>query len=156
MQSDTPNFSFERADEIAESRYGLNCERTRIPSERDQNFLCRDNRGRKYVLKIANAADDAALLDGQNRAMDHVAKQIDFCPQVVPTQNGKTSITIAGQGDRPHMVRVISFIDGTPLANLSRRSDSILCDLGKRVAQLNIALQDFDHPSFRRKFDWKN
>ena len=154
MQSDTPNFSFEQADEIAESRYGLNCERTRIPSERDQNFLCRDNRGRKYVLKIANAADDAALLDGQNRAMDHVAKQIDFCPQVIPTQNGERSITVAGQGDRLHMVRVISFIDGTPLANLSRRADSILRDLGKRVAQLNIALQDFDHPSFRRKFDW--
>ena len=44
-----------------------------LPSERDQNFRIDAPDGRRFVLKIANAHEDVAMLDAENAAMEHVA-----------------------------------------------------------------------------------
>jgi len=62
-----PSFDAESAAAIAAEHFGLRAGARQLPSERDQNFLLTKNDGEKFVLKIANALEDPALLDAQNR-----------------------------------------------------------------------------------------
>ena len=59
---------------LARESFGVERRRlARCASERDQNFLLTSAAGDRYVLKIANATEDRAMLEAQNAAMAHVA-----------------------------------------------------------------------------------
>jgi Ser/Thr protein kinase RdoA (MazF antagonist) len=53
-----------------------------------------------------------------------------------------------------HFVRLVTFIPGTPLAKVVSQSNELLRDVGRRLAQLDQALVDFDHPAVHRNFHW--
>ncbi|MEO1203660.1 MAG: hypothetical protein AAFX10_13185, partial [Pseudomonadota bacterium] len=61
------------ASELLRTRYGVDGRLVPLPSERDLNFLVEVEYGRRYVLKFANAAEDAGVTDFQNRALMHLA-----------------------------------------------------------------------------------
>ena len=83
-----PHFSRKEAISFSRDRYGLEVVATPLPSERDQNCLLETESGARYVLKIANALEDRALLEAQNQAMLHLARHGVPCSQVVPTGLG--------------------------------------------------------------------
>ena len=62
----TPSFDAESAAAIGAEHFGIQGIARQLPSERDQNFLLTNTAGEKFVLKIANAREDQALLDAQN------------------------------------------------------------------------------------------
>ncbi len=64
-----PRLTAEDALRLVADLYGLYGEPEALPSERDQNFRITTEDGAEYVLKIANASEDLAALDLQNRAM---------------------------------------------------------------------------------------
>src|SRR5512139_2608010 len=84
-----PRLDVAAAETLARELYGLAGIASPLPSERDQNFLMTVSGGRRFVLKIANATEDYALLDAQNGAMAHVASRAPICPAVVPTRTGE-------------------------------------------------------------------
>jgi len=53
--------------------FGVDGRAHELPSERDQNFCIDARGGARYVLKIANAREDEAMLAAQNAAMAHAA-----------------------------------------------------------------------------------
>jgi Ser/Thr protein kinase RdoA (MazF antagonist) len=173
-----PRLSAADAVRLARNLYGLDAAATPLPSERDQNFLLRatgdsgtgglgtHDRGQntvRYVLKIANATEDRAMLEAQNAAMAHVADpptrlrrfggtgRVALCPHALPTRSGDLIGVVPGGG---HFVRLVTYVEGVPLAEVRERPPALFESLGRAVGRLDRGLEDFDHPAIHRDFHW--
>jgi Ser/Thr protein kinase RdoA (MazF antagonist) len=136
---------------LARELYGVHATASLLPSERDQNFLITTAAGDRYVLKVANGAENRAMLEAQNAAMAHAGGRVTFCPRVVTTTGGDA---IAFTPDGGHFVRLVTWLAGTPLAAVSERTPALLESVGTAIGRLDSALADFDHPAIHRDFHW--
>jgi len=164
-----PRLSVADAVRLARELYGLEAVAAPLPSERDQNFLLVSTAGTggleraRYVLKIANATEDRGMLEAQNAAMAHVADpptrlrrfggtgRMAICPLALPTISGETIAVVPGSA---HFVRLVTYLAGIPLAEVSVRPPVLYESLGTVVGRLDAALADFDHPAIHRDFHW--
>jgi 4-aminobutyrate aminotransferase-like enzyme/Ser/Thr protein kinase RdoA (MazF antagonist) len=149
-----PAFSPAEAADVARHLYGLDAAAEPLPSERDQNFLLRTRAGDRYVLKIANGADDRPLLEAQNGALSYVERRASICPRVLPSIDGASLASVTTAGGASHYVRLFTWIDGEPLGDIPVRAGDLLEQFGERVAELDLALDGFDHPAIHRQFYW--
>jgi Ser/Thr protein kinase RdoA (MazF antagonist) len=115
-------------------------------SERDQYFRLTSDSGRRFVLKISNEAEQLQVIDFQNHALLHAAKKDATLPlpRVVPTLDGQLHCTVE-HGGKTHFVRVLSWLEGLVL-NHATTDAGLANRLGRLLAQLGLALKDFDHP----------
>jgi len=149
-----PQLTAAEAADVARRLYGVEAEARVLPSERDQNFGLRTADGSRFVLKIANASDDRALLDAQNAALAHVGRRASLCPHPVPALDGALLSEVTAASGSRHFVRMLTWIDGEPLGAVRERTVELLEQLGARVGELDAALADFDHPAIHREFYW--
>ena len=148
-----PRLSLEQATTLALNVYGLHAVAMQLPSERDQNFKLTTPAGERFVLKIANAAEDTAMLDAENEAMACVAHATNLCPTVLSSRNGQR-IEHIEIGGATHSVRLISWLDGVPMGRVKRHSDALLQDVGRALGQIDHVLAEFDHAAIHRDFHW--
>jgi 4-aminobutyrate aminotransferase-like enzyme/Ser/Thr protein kinase RdoA (MazF antagonist) len=148
-----PRLTVEAASEIARELYGLDAPASPLPSERDQNFLIATGAGR-FVLKIANATEDRALLEAQNAALAHLADRTTLCPRIVPTRAGDEIAVLPSRWGGRHFIRLVTWLDGVTMARVPRHSPALLEDLGRRIGEVDSALARFDHPAIHRDFYW--
>jgi 4-aminobutyrate aminotransferase-like enzyme/Ser/Thr protein kinase RdoA (MazF antagonist) len=141
------------ASAIAQLLYGVNGDASPLPSERDQNFLLQAG-AERFVLKIANSTDGLALLEAQNAALAHVAWRTTLCPRVVPGVDGAGITEMRSAAGARHFVRLLTWIDGAPLGSLPHHPPELLEDLGRKIGELDAALEGFDHPAIHRDFYW--
>ena len=97
---------------IARDRYGLTGALHHLGGERDRNVRIDTDRGR-FVLKVANRAEGAAVIGLQVAALEHLA-QVDPdlpVPRVVRSVDGGPVETVELDGT-PHAVRVVTYLDG--------------------------------------------
>src|SRR5204863_9809114 len=85
-----PAFAMDEALDCARALCGMKADGSPLPSERDLNVLLSSNADDRWVLKIANGADDRALLEAQNAAMEHVGRRTALCQRVIPALTGET------------------------------------------------------------------
>ena len=142
------------AADLARRLFGVDAEPTPLPSERDQNVLLQTAAGDRFVLKIANATDDRALLEAQNAAMAHVARTSTLCPRVIPTLTGEPMAHITTASGSRHFVRLVTWIAGQTLGSLPEHPPALLEALGSAIGDLDQALRGFDHPAIHREFHW--
>ena len=121
-----------------------------LTSERDQNFRLRDMRGAEYAFKIANAAEEEAVIDLQNGAMDHIAAAAPDLPipRVVRTRAGASWRRVNGL-----IVRVLTWLPGA-LMHQQARTPAMRASLGRLHARLAAALEGFDHSAADRTLLW--
>ena len=148
-----PALTVEEAAALARRLFGVEATASPLPSERDQNFLLLTSAEDRFVLKIANSTDDRALLDAQNAALAHVARSTTLCPRVIPTLDGDHIGELTTDWGR-HLVRLLTWLPGVPLASLPDHTPPLLESLGAAVAELDTALEHFDHPAAHREFHW--
>jgi 4-aminobutyrate aminotransferase-like enzyme/Ser/Thr protein kinase RdoA (MazF antagonist) len=148
-----PALSSADAVSCALTLFGVVGDVSALPSERDQNFLLETAAGDRFVLKIANSADGRALLEAQNAALLHVARRSTLCPRVIASIDGATIAEMGAPGGARHFVRLFSWLPGEPLAVVPQ-PPALLEDLGRKVAELDAALEGFDHPAIHREFYW--
>ena len=146
----TPKFNVEFAETIAEEHFGIRAAARPLPSERDQNFLLTEATGEKFVLKIANARETPEFIEAQNSVLKHLAKRVSFCQRLVPALSGEETVTV----EASHLVRVVHYLPGVPLADIKQQTPELLRDLGQKLGELERALADFDHPAVHRDFHW--
>jgi Ser/Thr protein kinase RdoA (MazF antagonist) len=139
-----PDFNVASAEAIAEELFGIRGRAQSLPSERDQNFLVTDSAGEKFVLKIANGLESRAFLEAENAVLKHVARRVSFC------QSPVSGVVTVGDA---YFARLVRYLPGVPLAQV-RQTPELLCDLGRKLGQLDQALSDFDHPAVHRDFHW--
>ncbi|MGB1250015.1 MAG: aminotransferase class III-fold pyridoxal phosphate-dependent enzyme [Candidatus Promineifilaceae bacterium] len=150
----TPQLSENDAVTLAQTLFALEASAKLLNSERDQNFRLQTNQDTHFVLKIANGAEDRAMLEAQNAAMVHLAARgVTVCPQVFPTVDGQL-IGTTTVGESTHFVRLVSYLEGDTMSNVGRHSAEFLHHLGQTVGQIDHALNDFDHPALHYNFHW--
>ena len=137
------------AQAIAEKCFGIQASARELPSERDRNFLLDAADGVKFVLKIANRSEQREVVEAQNAMLEHLAERVSFCPRVVPSLAGD-ALSIIDQ----HLVRVLSYLPGKPLATIESQPAELLFDVGRKLGQLSCALESFDHEGAHRTFHW--
>ncbi len=150
----TPKFTLEEARAFALDIYGIEATASALPSERDQNFLLTDRSGEKYVLKIANALEERALLEAQQQAMARVAERAAVCQRISPNRSGALLTEIRSSSGEGHFIWMVTWIPGVTLGGIVRQTPELMRDLGRRVAQVDGALEGFDHPAIHRDFHW--
>src|SRR5919201_7098880 len=103
-----PRVTVEAASGIVRELYGLVASASPLPSERDQNFLIAAG-DERFVLKVANATEDRAMLEAQNAAMAHLADRTTLCPRVVRTQSGEEIAVLPSRWTKigAHLVRLV-------------------------------------------------
>ncbi|MDO8834538.1 MAG: phosphotransferase, partial [Vicinamibacterales bacterium] len=151
-----PRFTHDDAARIARERYGIDGAASELPSERDQNFRVDARAGSRYVLKIANATEDPAVLDLQNRALVHLeatAPDVTL-PRLVVTATGEHATLEPDVTGRQHPVRLLTFVAGRTLATVRPHAPSLLHSLGSLLGRLDRALESFDHPEASRSLKW--
>src|SRR5262249_27978591 len=150
----SPNFNLEDATALARDLYGVYATASALPSERDQNFLLQDQSGEKFVLKIANAMEDRAILEAQQQAMERIAERTLSRQRVMPTLSGDFLIQVRSASGSKHLARMVTWLPGVPFGGVSRHSPELLRDLGRSVGQVDRALAVFDHSAIHRDFHW--
>jgi 4-aminobutyrate aminotransferase-like enzyme/Ser/Thr protein kinase RdoA (MazF antagonist) len=149
-----PALTAAEAADFARRLFGLDADASPLPSERDQNFLLLTGTGERFVLKIANSADDRPLLEAQNAALAHVARGSTLCPRVIPTTDGQEIATFETPHGVRHFIRLLTWLPGVPLGSRDEHPPELLRSLGAAVAELDCALGGFDHPAIHRDFYW--
>jgi 4-aminobutyrate aminotransferase-like enzyme/Ser/Thr protein kinase RdoA (MazF antagonist) len=149
-----PAFTLEQASHLAKELYGLDGEVEEFPSERDQNFSVHRESGEQFVLKIANATEERAMLEAQNQVLEHVSRYENLFPRLVPSLHGEKIEAVSTPGGGVHFVRLVTYLPGVPLGSVKRHSPQLLFELGQKLGWLDLALQDFDHPALHRDFYW--
>ena len=124
---------------LAAEQFGVHGVARQLPSERDQNFLITNSAGEKFVLKISNALEEPAFVEAQNAVLKHLANRVSFCQRLAGAR---------------HLLRMVHYIDGVPLAQVRPQRPELLRDLGRKLGKLDRALADFDHPAVHRDFHW--
>ncbi len=155
LEAKPPAFSASDAERVAEEIFGVVARARQLESERDQNFRLQAEGGRDLVLKIANPAEDPAVLDFQTRALQHLASCDPSLPvpRVVTTSTGESAGNVDGLDGRRHVVRLLTFLPGTTLGTLPHASRP-LRDLGATLARLGHALRGFFHPAAGHELLW--
>jgi Ser/Thr protein kinase RdoA (MazF antagonist) len=126
-----------------------------LPSERDRNFAVEIEGLDRFVLKIANAAEDPVFLDLQHRALERLAAAGVPCQGIVRSLTGSEVVDIGGP-DRPALARLLTWLPGRPLASIppADRPRGLLHDLGEVMGRTALALGGFDHAAAHRRFQW--
>jgi len=150
-----PAFTVEEARAIADRFYAITGTVTQLSSERDQNFLLTTDAGSRYVLKIANAAEDAATLAMEERALAHIHTQSDLpIAHLYPTKEGQRYTSTPGKDGQQHFVRLLTYLPGQPLATVTPHNTALLRQLGLYLGRLDRALATFTDAGATRIMQW--
>jgi Ser/Thr protein kinase RdoA (MazF antagonist) len=151
-----PQVEPERARQFLLEVYGINVidEGLRpLPSYDDQNFRVIAEDGKQLVLKISKTDENKDFLDLQVKAVSWLVDRGITAPVPIPSSDG-LFITELTSGGKTHFVRILEFIEGKMLKDVPHTT-SLLKSVGKYVAQMDKAWQDFSHPKmWRENFGW--
>ena len=141
-------------EQLLHSGYGLDGELERLLGERDRNYRLTCSDGERYIVKIVDSGETAAVSDFQIRALLHL--QANACsvpvPRIIALKSGAYAARL-DDDDGSHIVRVVSYLPGVPMSGF--KTDRPLAhELGAALARLDLALRDFDHSCDRRDFIW--
>ncbi|MEP6993108.1 MAG: aminotransferase class III-fold pyridoxal phosphate-dependent enzyme [Acidobacteriota bacterium] len=143
-----PRFRESDAERLARDLYGLAGSARPLPGERDQNFHLATERG-AFVLKISGEAEREPVLDLQNAALAWLAAKAPSLPvpRVLAASNGRAvTSTESPEGGR-RLVRVLSYLPGTILAEANPQTPPLLEAVGGFLGALDTALEGFAHPA---------
>jgi hydroxylysine kinase len=146
-----PYFTTKEASDIAARHYGISTKATLLVAERDQNFRLTDDRGRHYLLKVANSEEDPGVTEFQTLALTYIQqKDPDIpIPRIIKTSDNAVSCRVQnvnGNGNISHAVRLMTWMEGVAMKEV-RVSGSLRQSLGSQLARLDLALKDYRHDS---------
>lgn len=156
LQQQTPQFTIAQAEAWAATLYGLQVTAQARPSYLDQNFYVETDDGEAFLLKIANAAEDRAVLDMQQTALRYLAERHPDipCQRVCPTTSGEWMTVVAGTDGLEHLVWMVTYLPGKLFADVKPHAPGLLRDLGTQMGRIDAALADFSHPAMHRTLVW--
>lgn len=154
METEDRRLSPEDAEQLVRACWGIEGRAEALSSERDQNFRVETAAGRRVLLKIADPAEDRRVTNFQTELLLHLERaDPDLpAPRILRTLDGSAKIWI-GSGT-PLVARLLSFLDGTPLAAVTARSPRQRRRIGEQLGRLGTALAGFRHPADEHELIW--
>lgn len=155
LADNRPRFTPDEAAQLVRDLYGVDGQAHPLPSERDQNFHIETSSGDGTVLKLSSAAEERTILDFQNRVLNHLGARAGagVWPSACRTKDGATITTVLQMGTA-HLVRMLTYVPGKPLAEVKPHSPELLHSLGAFLGRMSQALADFAHPATQRDLKW--
>lgn len=155
FSSEPPAFSEGEAAAMARVQFGLSGRIRPLAAERDQNFRLDRDDGHAFVLKIANTAEDPAVIDFQTGALLHVAARDPGCPvpRLWPARDGAPWVRVLGPDGAAHVVWMQTLLPGVALSDLPV-TDARRRAAGAALARLGLALAGYHHPVARHHMLW--
>ena len=149
-------FSIEQIVFFAAEFYGKTVKAHQLVGELDLNFFLSDEKENHFVLKIAHAGENLLQLQLQNAMINWLANSSARIPlqRIIPSLHGKEIITLPGENGSPRYMRLLTWIDGKPIALFSPHSNSLLSDVGAYCGKLCKSLTGFDHAGAHRFMKW--
>ena len=132
--------------------FGLTGELTELGSQQDRNFVVSGQHGR-VLAKVSTWSSSRSEVDAQHVVMRAVATTGLATPLPLPTGTGSdvAEIDVNGQA---YLLRLLEFVDGTPLIDFGYFTDSLLAEVGRIVARVSRTLASVEHPGLARTFQW--
>ncbi|MCH7821081.1 MAG: phosphotransferase [Proteobacteria bacterium] len=149
-----PQFSAADVRSVLQEQYDLDGELRALVSERDQNFRVKNNDGRCYVFKIANAAEPEDVTDFQIQTLLHIenAGCPVATPRIIRTVAGAVATKI-GDGSGECVCRIVSYVPGIPFSTVEPNA-RLAADLGASAAALDNSLLGFEHDADQHLLLW--
>jgi 4-aminobutyrate aminotransferase-like enzyme/Ser/Thr protein kinase RdoA (MazF antagonist) len=157
LETPAPDFTRDQAEQMALEYFGIRARAEILVSERDQNFRLRREDGEKFVLKIANPAESARVLEFQSAILEHAA----LCnpnlalPRLMRSVEGELIHAHLDKGTT-YLLRVVTWLDGVPLMERGhgKTSPALRRAMGQYLAQLDKAMQGYFHPAAQHDLLW--
>src|SRR6266566_6953107 len=138
---------------LARELYGLEASARSLPGEYDDNFHLTSADGHAFVLKVMHPARERSFIDLQCRALTHLAQRAPQLPlpRVTPNRSGELFTSIAAADGSTRLVWLLTFVNGTVLAEVRPHTPELLGDLGRFLGEMDAALQSFAHAAAQRE-----
>ena len=145
-----------QAATIARDYFGVSGVAHPLTSERDQNFRIVTDNGSSYLLKITNPAEDRRVTNFQTEALRHIARADPALPvpRILPAADGGLEPLLEFGGEPARVVRLMTFLPGSPLNSLDDVPTGLRRNLGTALARIGTALCDFDHQAAGHELLW--
>ncbi|MFM2310102.1 MAG: hypothetical protein RLY87_2224 [Chloroflexota bacterium] len=140
---------------VAKSLYGVVGSIQSLPGEYDSNTRIQTASGEQMVLKIMHPSRDAAFIDMQISALNHISQVSPQVPvqRVIPQRDGRFSSAFT-IGQHVHIVWMLSYIEGTLFADANPVDDALVGHLGETIGHIDVALKTFSYPTPERTLEW--
>ena len=154
FDTDPPSLDESQISRVLSQFYSLEGKLKPLVSERDQNYLV-SIAEKKFVLKIANIAEDSLIIESQNHLLVHLSKTpLHNCvPKLIAGVSGEHLYHYKStQGT--HNIRLLSFLEGRVYSQVEKSTAS-LTRLGAFLGNLSQSLSSFGHRGAHRdNFLW--
>src|SRR5688500_2814874 len=126
-----------------------------LPGERERNFHVYTAEGAEFVLKVASPLEDAAAIELQVEALEHLARVAPRVPvpRVVAAADGRRIVPHMAGGEACN-ARLLTWLPGRPLAKVSPHPPALLHGIGQSLDAITAALSTFEHRAARRALKW--
>ena len=143
------------AGNLIRESYGQEGELSRLPGE-NLNFLVTTASGTRYVAKIADETLPENVVAMEQAALEHAVQQglALRLPIIIKNYDGKIETRIVLRMNGIERLRLIEYIEGDSLQNISDISEGLRTSVGRSVAALGQSLATFDHPAAHRSHRW--
>jgi 4-aminobutyrate aminotransferase-like enzyme/Ser/Thr protein kinase RdoA (MazF antagonist) len=128
----------------------------RLDGEYDLNFAAQADDGAGYILKIMRPACDAALVDMQVKALEHLRREDPELPvpRLVRSASGAAFVPLRDNAGAERLAWVLTRLPGRCYARVAPKSAALIEGIGATLAGCAAALAEFDHPGLHRRFKW--
>lgn len=152
----TPSLSEIEIKQLLTQQYQLSGQLKSLAGYCDQNLLLTTDNQQQYIVKIANSAEPKLELAMQNAAMAHLSAKQCAVPHALTNRDGDTICSIINTNQQTVYLRVLTFLPGKFYAETDplTHNESLWSDLGQFIANIDLALADFQHPGAFRYLDW--
>ncbi len=142
------------AVEALRDHYGIAAEVSELRGERDTNFLVHAEGVPRYVLRIANAAEQKIVAEFRAAELLHVAQAAPELPtpRLQRTRDGGYGFDLATESG-PRHGQLVTYLPGTPVAAMSDARFQFH-HLGETAARMSLALRGFQHPGAHLPLLW--
>ena len=142
---------------FAREHWDVEGELTPLDGERDQNHRVKNAAdGATYVLKVSAAGESEGAVDFQVAALRHLERHAPDLPvpRIIASQSGNDLEWIDAADGARHMVRLLSWIPGSPLARGKPLRLTTLRNAAAFQARLAHGLRGLFHPHARHFVAW--
>ncbi len=145
----------DEAHDLLHRHYGLTGQLKRFATEKDDTFGVSADNGQAFVLKIANPGESFGEIDFQHAILRTVEQRDPGLPvpRVIATSEGQHLFQITDRNGQDRYVRLLSFLDGTPLDQTHSSSEQRR-QIGKILARLRLATEAVSHAAEDRVLAW--
>ncbi|MEZ5076964.1 MAG: phosphotransferase [Solirubrobacterales bacterium] len=142
------------AARIAARHWGVEGVAQGLPAEVDENFRLTSESG-TFLLKVVPPDEPEALTDLVVSALIHTSSRVRVSrvQEVLMTRPGSALAVFADAAGNRRRARLTTFLEGTVLRS-APIDERLRRRLGAALADLGVALRDFDHPAADRDLSW--